>query len=42
MYFTYKDLDIYYEVIGKGEPIVFLHGWGSSLNSFEKKRIVNL
>ena len=37
MYFTYKDLDIYYEVIGKGEPIVFLHGWGSSLNSFEKQ-----
>jgi pimeloyl-ACP methyl ester carboxylesterase len=28
--YIYKDLPISYEVIGKGKPLVVLHGWGSS------------
>lgn len=34
MKFTYKDTSIYYNVIGNGEPIVFLHGWQSNSESF--------
>lgn len=29
-YFTYKDQQIAYEVIGQGKALVMLHGWGSS------------
>lgn len=35
MYFDFKGKKIYYEITGEtGEWIVFLHGWGGSVNSF--------
>lgn len=35
MFHSYKGLNIYYEKIGNGNPIIFLHGWGCSLNVFK-------
>lgn len=35
MFHYYNGLKIYYEKIGKGAPIVFLHGWGCSLDIFK-------
>lgn len=35
MFYTYKNLKIYYEIMGKGKPIIFLHGWGSSSDVFK-------
>ena len=34
MYYDYLGTKIYYETVGTGEPIVFLHGWQSSSGSF--------
>ena len=35
MFHTYKGINIYYKIVGKGKiPIVFLHGWGGNTNSF--------
>ena len=39
MFHYYNGLRIYYEKIGEGDPVVFLHGWGCSLEIF--KNIVN-
>lgn len=33
--FKYDDLNIYYERSGKGKTLLFLHGWGTSGDSFE-------
>jgi 3-oxoadipate enol-lactonase len=30
-----KDIDLYYETIGKGQPILFIHGLGSSSRDWE-------
>lgn len=30
-----KDININYEVSGVGPPLIFLHGWGCSLNTFD-------
>ena len=30
-----KDIDLYYEITGEGEPILFLHGLGSSARDWE-------
>ena len=27
---TVEGMNLYYESVGEGEPILFLHGWGSS------------
>ena len=36
MYLNYKGAKVYYEIEGDGEKdIVFLHGWGGSIKSFE-------
>lgn len=35
MFHYYNGLKISYEKIGKGNPIVFLHGWGCSLDIFK-------
>lgn len=36
MFYTYKAINIYYEIVGNGTiPIVFLHGWGGSTESFK-------
>lgn len=35
MFFEFKGLKIYYEKIGEGQPIIFLHGWGCSSNVFK-------
>ena len=36
MYYEYKKTKVYYEIIGSGNiPIVFLHGWGGSVDSFK-------
>lgn len=32
--FTYRGLDIEYEIVGTGEPIILLHGWGTSKDTF--------
>ena len=34
--FNYNDSILNYEVIGKGEPVVFLHGWGHDLGAFRR------
>ncbi len=39
MKYKYNYGELYYEKIGKGLPIIFLHGWGASLDTFYK--IVN-
>ncbi len=28
MFFEYRDISIYYEIIGKGKPVLMIHGWG--------------
>lgn len=33
MFITYKNVDIYYTVVGEGFPLVLLHGWGGSSKS---------
>lgn len=36
MYYTYKGTKVHYKIMGKGNiPIVLLHGWGGSTQSFE-------
>lgn len=35
MFHYYNGLKIYYEKIGDGDPVVFLHGWGCSLDIFK-------
>ena len=30
-----RDIDLYYEVTGQGEPILFIHGLGSSTRDWE-------
>src|SRR5690554_5589188 len=35
MYFTFRDLKVYYNVVGNGETLVFLHGWGVSSSTFD-------
>lgn len=35
MFHYYSGLKLYYEKIGEGDPIVFLHGWGCSLEVFK-------
>ena len=35
MFYSYNGLKIYYETIGIGDPVVFLHGWGCSLDVFK-------
>lgn len=34
MYYKYRGLNIAYDVLGKGNPIILLHGWGTSKNTF--------
>lgn len=34
MFFNYQNNKIYYEVVGVGPSIIFLHGWGSSSQNF--------
>ena len=36
MYFETNDGKMNYEVIGKGKTIIFLHGWGQNLNTFNR------
>lgn len=33
---TVENMNIYYESVGEGEPILFLHGWGSSCDAFRR------
>ena len=33
---TVENMNIYYESVGSGEPILFLHGWGSSCDAFRR------
>src|SRR5690554_6756730 len=36
MYFRYKDLNINYEVQGKGPYLLLLHGWGNHIGTFDR------
>lgn len=36
MYTTIENKKIHYETYGKGEPIVFVHGWGGNISSLRK------
>lgn len=36
MYYLYRGLKVYYNIVGNGEVIVFLHGWGVSSESFQE------
>ena len=31
-----KDININYMVSGVGPPLIFLHGWGANLHTFDK------
>ena len=31
------DIDLYYEIIGQGDPIIFIHGLGSSTRDWEEQ-----
>jgi len=31
------DIDMYFEITGEGEPILFLHGLGSSVRDWESQ-----
>lgn len=35
LYYKTSDGLMYYEVDGKGEPLVLLHGWGQTLRTFD-------
>ena len=35
-YFSFENSSIYYEQYGKGKPLLFLHGWNESIESFKK------
>ncbi len=35
-YFQYDDIHIHYSQSGKGQPLVFLHGWGANEKTFQK------
>lgn len=36
MFISYKGFNVYYEIVGNGSvPVVFLHGWGGSVDSFK-------
>lgn len=35
MTFKYRGLNINYKVEGEGPPIILLHGWGTSMNTFD-------
>ena len=35
MTFKYRGLNINYKIEGNGKPIILLHGWGTSMNTFE-------
>lgn len=41
-YFSFENSRIYYEQIGKGKPLLFLHGWNESSESFKKNMIPKL
>lgn len=34
-YFNFNNSRIYYEVHGKGEPLLYIHGWNGSIESFK-------
>ena len=34
MNYKYKGLNITYDIKGKGQPIILLHGWGTSKRTF--------
>ena len=36
MFHNFKGINIYYERFGSGIPIIFLHGWGCSLDVFKQ------
>lgn len=36
MFHNFKGINIYYERLGSGSPIIFLHGWGCSLDVFKQ------
>lgn len=35
MHFEYRGVKIYYDVVGKGSPILLVHGWGGSRQSLQ-------
>lgn len=38
MNFIYEDRKLNYEVVGKGKPLLFLHGWGCDMTTFSAQR----
>ena len=34
MYYKYRGLNVSYDVVGKGQPLILLHGWGTSKKTF--------
>lgn len=36
MNISVENFDIYYEIVGSGKDILFLHGWGSSVDAFKR------
>lgn len=35
-YLCYQGSQVYYEIVGKGAPLLYLHGWNGSMKSFKE------
>lgn len=35
MFININNINVYYEITGKGSPVLLLHGWGGSISSFK-------
>ena len=35
MFFEYNGINIYYETVGEGTPLLLLHGWGCTHSIFD-------
>ena len=34
MIYKYEKININYDIVGSGDPVILLHGWGTNYNTF--------